>query len=189
MSDAAFNQRLGHFLGAIPRFLVVDIIDDDGFRAEQGLDVTPTTTVGPLRFRGGGLQAAVASLFQAPDRKAALVDDNGVACRLEEAEDQGRKLIAVVPERGNRLLINGCYLQSGDKAERLDELGWELRLSGLPPDACPETRSILEERPITLAEQFALDAILEAAPVATMERIATELEKPHIDLSVLIPAS
>jgi hypothetical protein len=190
MSAANPKPDLSHFLAAMPPFLLVDVVDDELFRDELGFTVTPTTTVGSLRFAGEKLHVAVKQMLQSEERRVELVDEDGVTCVIEEAQGQdGRKLLAVMPDGGERMLINGMYFQSGTKEERLEEFAIELKFAGLPPDDCAGVRAILEERPLTFEEQREFIAELSVGPVAVIERIFRELEKPEGNMAALVPSS
>jgi hypothetical protein len=173
-------------LGLYPPSFVVDLIEDDAFRAAAGFkDGMLMVLDGKARFPRRRYLGAIRALYTGAN-EASLEDENERTWSMRRAELQGKPAL-VLSSDGVEAHVRPHFVLHPDRQLRLAEFEQSLTEAGLWPDALAPWRSILEERPLDDDELRHYQLALENTPTALARKLESELQGPLGSTELIAP--
>lgn len=182
--------RAAQFLTLLPNFIRPDLMADDAFRSDLGLNVEGSVYFGacPATFRRNDFFQTVERLYaNTPKSLESLKADDGSEWTVEQADDVAAGALRLKGD-GSSFLIQSYFGLKATAEERLDGFDAELAAAGLTIDDLPDWREILRSRTLSPAEVGPLSDQLSVGPVAVLDAIRETLDQPSFDLPALVPA-
>lgn len=178
------------FLTLLPNFIRPDLMADDGFRADLGLEIEGSVFFGacPATFRRDGFFRTVERLYaNAQNTPQALKADNGGDWTIDRADEVADGALRLNGD-GTFYLIQGYFGLKATAEDRLVGFTAALAESGLTASDLTEWRDILQSRTLEPVEVKPLFDQLSLGPSAVLDAIRDTLDQPSFELPAIVPA-